>query len=336
MSTNLAERPNTALATEEKKVSFTPFGEQTPIEITIGQVINMICTPTKSGKLPTQADAVKFLMICKARALNPWVGDAYLTGYDTKDGAQFSIITAVQAMFKRAENSPLFNGIESGVLLQAPDGGFIERQGDFVGAGEKLLGSWARCHKKNLAVPIYDSIKLSTFNTGRSRWEKDPAGMIVKCAEASVLRKAFPSQISGMYTREEMTLFMETSPNQPPPLRGIARRAEPLRLGSELLAQAGPEDNPADEQEPTKEEYEQWEKEQPESASNPKPTANATIIAGMKSAISKAKKPADVAKVFEDAKMYAMTDEQLMDLDAFAGARIDKLNEGKQQQTEIG
>jgi len=32
----------------------------------------------------------------------------------------------------------------------------------------------------------------------------DPAGMIVKCAEASALRKAFPSTLAAMYCKEEM------------------------------------------------------------------------------------------------------------------------------------
>lgn len=70
-------------------------------------------------------------------------------------------------------------------------------------------------------------------------------------------------------------------------------------------------------------------------ASPAKPPATAMVIDAMKSAITKAKTVAAVQKVFEDAKVYAMDDGQLMDLDAFAGARIDKLNEGKQQQQEI-
>lgn len=200
MSTDVTKQ---AATKEGKIVEYTPLGGKTPVQLSIGMVRSFICTPTKSGKVPNDADIVKFMMLCKARELDPWVGDAYLCGYDAKDGPQFSLITSVQALYKRAEMSEFYDGIESGVIIKT-DKGIEFRQGDLLLNGEVLVGGWARCFRKDRSHPEYDALNFSTFDTGYSRWAKDPAGMIVKCAEASVLRKAFPTQLGGLYTREEM------------------------------------------------------------------------------------------------------------------------------------
>lgn len=191
------------MAKSVKSVKYTPFGETDEIELTYGQVLSFISARTKSGKTASEADIIKFMMLCKARGLNPWVGDAYLVGYDATNGPEFSLITSVSALMKRAEANPAFDGIESGVVVSV-DRVITERQGDLVLPGERLVGSWAKCYRKDRRVPFYDALNLATYDKGYSQWKKDQSGMIVKCAEASVLRKAFPSQLSALYISQEM------------------------------------------------------------------------------------------------------------------------------------
>lgn len=195
--------------TETKKpqvfsISYRPLGEEQPIELTTDRVKRFLVKPTKSGALPTHEDIVQFMMLCQAQGLNPWVRDAFLVGYDGKDGPQFSLITAHQAFLKRAEASHEYDGMESGVVVLGADGAPSYREGDLVLDGEELVGGWARAYRKDRKQPSFDALKLATYNTGRSRWAADPAGMIVKCAEASALRKAFPSNLAGLLIREEM------------------------------------------------------------------------------------------------------------------------------------
>ncbi len=203
MSTVAVPTNGTIANRQESVISYIPLGECEPIHLTLDRVRRFLCVPTKSGKMPSDEQVMKYMMLCKAQSLNPWVNDAYLTGYDTKDGPSFSLITSHQAILKRAEASSQYDGMESGVIVLRNDE-LTERQGDLVLKGEVLVGGWARVHRKDRSIPSYDALNLSTFDKQQSRWNSDKAGMIVKCAEASALRKAFPSTLAAMYCKEEM------------------------------------------------------------------------------------------------------------------------------------
>lgn len=246
MSTATIERPATAsppttkLTTAmtankpaETVISYVPLGESESISLTLSRVKQFLCVPTRSGKLPTDEQVIKYMMLCKAQSLNPWVNDAYLVGYDGKDGPQFSLITAHQAFLKRAEASHEFDGLESGVIV-IRNGAVTERQGDMVLPGETLVGGWARAHRRDRSVAAYDSLALKTYDTGRSRWAADPAGMIVKCSEASALRKAFPSTLAAMYCKEEMDRARVIETTEVP---AVEIRSKTARLTERLLPQ---------------------------------------------------------------------------------------------------
>lgn len=207
-----SDKPTTEVATKpaETVITFVPLGEKDPIQLTVARVKAFLCTPTKSGAYPSDKDVMGFIMLCKASGLNPWVRDAYLVGYDSKDGPNFSLITAHQAFLKRGEAHGEYDGMESGVIVMAANV-LTYREGDLVLPGESLIGGWARVHRRDRSHSSYDALNLSTFNTQRSRWAADPAGMIVKCAEASALRKAFPSNLAGLYLADERDRDVETT-----------------------------------------------------------------------------------------------------------------------------
>jgi len=200
----------------KESIEYTPFGTNEKIKLSVSIVQMLVAVPTKSGKLPSRNDCIKFMMLCRARHLNPFEGDAYLLGYDAQDGPQFSLITAHQVFLKRAEASENFSGMESGVIVTDKEGNKErECEGDYFRADEKLVGGWAKVYRRDRDKPFYKRLNLGVFNTGRSRWAKDPAGMIVKCAEADALRAAFPTHLGGLYNIEESRSVIDVKPALP-------------------------------------------------------------------------------------------------------------------------
>lgn len=182
---------------------YTAFGSEEKVRLTAKMVQSFLCVPTRNGNVCDERDAVKFIMLCRARRLNPFEGDAFLIGYETKDGPRFSLITAHQAFLKRAETHPDFDGMESGVVVKC-NGEVINRMGDLTIEGDELLGGWATVYFKQRSHSMKKRLKLSTFKKNFGRWLDDPEGMIVKCAESDALRSSFPTLLGGMYLEEEL------------------------------------------------------------------------------------------------------------------------------------
>lgn len=205
----LDEDKLTALAAG-KVISYTPLGEQTPIRLSLGMIQQYCAVATRKGFLPEIAECIRFGMLVMTRRLNPFTGDCYFVGYDSQDGPNFSMIVGVQALFKRAEIHPQYDGIESGIVVQNGTTKQIEeRQGDMVFPGETVIGGWAKVYRKDRSRPSYQRLNLSTFKKDTKFWKADPAGLICKTAESHSLRQAFPTDVGGLYLEAEIEAFAD-------------------------------------------------------------------------------------------------------------------------------
>lgn len=59
-------------------------------------------------------------------------------------------------------------------------------------------------YRKGCQKPFPGVARWVEYQAGGPMWQKMPATMLAKCAEALALRKAFPHQLSGLYTSDEM------------------------------------------------------------------------------------------------------------------------------------
>lgn len=182
----------------------------------------------------TDAEVMMFLQLCRAQRLNPFLREAYLIKFG---GNPASIVTGKETFMKRAEHHREFDGMEAGVTVVAKDSSITRREGCLVGdTTEKLVGGWARIHRKDRNHPFFIEVALSEY-TGRksdgsvnAQWTRMPATMIRKVAIVQGLREAFPDAFGGLYSPEEIgTVEADELPAEPVDLPQTAvPHCEPL------------------------------------------------------------------------------------------------------------
>jgi hypothetical protein len=130
-------------------IEYTVQGRTKPVRLTVAQAMKYHARPTKQGHLPDANEVVSFLMLCESMQLDPWAGDAYMVGYDTKDGPNFNRIVSIWALFKLAERHPQYDGMQSGLITA--DGDDVEGEyytSDQTVTGAPSGGRTARCPRR--------------------------------------------------------------------------------------------------------------------------------------------------------------------------------------------
>lgn len=139
-----------------------------------------------------------FAAVCKKTGLDPFMKQIYAV----KRGDQMTIQTSIDGYRLIAERTGRYcPGRESTHQYKA----------------DKLISSTSYV-KKQTKDGTWHEVSVTAYldeykpNYKSQFWDTKPHIMLDKCAEALALRKAFPNELSGLYTSEEMDQAQNTTP----------------------------------------------------------------------------------------------------------------------------
>ena len=216
MSTEITRHStNTALTIAEDQTGFTD--QQIAALRQIGLGAN------------TQADVEVFFHQAKRSGLDPFRREIYMITRKTKNGPKATIQTGIDGFYKIADRVTRATGGTWGIpetLWCGPNGQWRDVW------LEETPPAAAKVTVERNGSRFTTVATSAEYNAGSPMWQKMPARMIAKCAEALAIRRAFPDDLSGLYTSEEMA---QADNQAPAPSR---QPVPPQQQGGSRLAQA--------------------------------------------------------------------------------------------------
>ena len=135
-----------------------------------------------------------FSYACQRSGLDPFSRQVYAI----KRGNKLTIQTSIDGLRSIAERTGQLDGSET--YWCGDDGIWSD-----VWLGSKPpAAAKTIIYRKGCSHPFTATARFSDFNAGQGLWSKMPSVMIAKCSEAQALRRAFPADMSSLYTADEM------------------------------------------------------------------------------------------------------------------------------------
>jgi phage recombination protein Bet len=136
-----------------------------------------------------------FIEVCKYHSLNPFARQIYAV----VRGGQMAIQTSIDGYRLLAERSGKYAG-QTGPQWCGDD----EVWKDVWLSDTPPAAARIGVLRKDFDQITWGVAKYKSYAQSSPLWTKMPDVMLAKCAESLALRKAFPAEMSGIYTKEEM------------------------------------------------------------------------------------------------------------------------------------
>lgn len=178
-------------------VDFTP--EQ------IALVKRTICKPKERDA--TNDELALFVGQAKRTGLDPFAKQIYAVFRKSRGQEQMTIQVGIDGLRLIAERTGSYLGQE-GPFWCGPDGQWRETWFDKAhpAAAKVIVRKVVAGNVSTTpAVAMWDEYAPSYQGKLMGLWGDKPALMLAKCAEGLALRKAFPNDMSGLYTDDEMS-----------------------------------------------------------------------------------------------------------------------------------
>lgn len=164
----------------------------------------------KSQIAPNCSDAELSLFgqVCQRTGLDPFARQIYALKRGSGDRAKMTIQVSIDGFRLIADRSGKYAGSET--LWCAPDGVWREVWLESTPPAAAKTVVWKLgCDRPFTGVARWDSYKQEFNGKLSDMWARMSDIMLGKCSEALALRKAFPAELSGLYTSEEMAQATE-------------------------------------------------------------------------------------------------------------------------------
>ncbi len=165
--------------------------EATQIEYFTPQKLNFLRRHYAKDATPEEFE--HFIEVSKSRGLRPDARQIYLI----KLGGRSTIVLSIDAYRLIAQRTGLYAGITPAIYVFDEDGKILSAT-----ITVKKLVQGHVCEFSGTA--LFSEHNRPGRADKKSLWDSMPATMLEKCAEAKALRKAFPEELSGYYTKDEM------------------------------------------------------------------------------------------------------------------------------------